>query len=273
MGVAAGEVAGAVDPEGKHPVREGVIAETCVAAGVALQITALGILYKLSTNMANPASKLTMDARGITMEVQPSAVAGITVGVKGAASHDPYVLVHPGIAGAGKWLQLVCGNQSILLDSAPNPEKINIVKNTAASVPQGHITVDATGVIAEYGNATANAGRIEVNSTGVIINNQTPAPGTSQLTVQTNKAKLEQGDANVEMTGNKLTLAGPQGIDIGGGAITVDANHIISLGGIPIPPPPPPPYRPRPPQLNIRRPPPPQPPPTAPLVPGHSGAI
>ncbi|MCX5906036.1 MAG: contractile injection system protein, VgrG/Pvc8 family, partial [Deltaproteobacteria bacterium] len=218
MGAAAGEVAGALDPEGKHPVREGVVAETCIAIGVGLQIAALAILQKLSTEMANPASKLTMDAHGIKMTTLPTATDGIRIGTNVNALSD--------IPNTGIYIDPTNGGGVLLSSNGPNDLYIGIYNTDSIEIKKqdgGTVTVNSTGVVIQH--EAANAGKIEVTSDQVVIEKQ----GGAKLTLS-DTAKLEQGSASVELTGNQIKLVG-QGINAGGGALSIDAAGMVKIGG------------------------------------------
>ncbi|MCK9196495.1 MAG: type VI secretion system tip protein VgrG, partial [Syntrophales bacterium] len=224
MGVAAGEVAGALDPEGKHPVREGVVAETCIALGVGLQIAALAILQKLSTEMANPASKLILGGDGITMFTLPAALGGIQIGVKKGPQYDPGITIIP--TGAGS-IGLKAGTLSITLE---NDQSITIEKTG-----QGKITVNSAGVTMEYGNNTAGAGKIEVSSNNVYIAQQ---GGGAEVRVF-DELRLAKGLSGFTTSQDNLNLFGKT-IALNG-VFTVDNMGMVKIGGAAvatIPPPP-----------------------------------
>jgi hypothetical protein len=71
----------------------------------------------------------------------------------------------------------------------------------------------------------ANAGKIEVKSDQVAIQKQ----GGGALTLDAG-AKLAQGSASVELTGNQIKLVG-QGINTANGALTIDAAGMVKMGG------------------------------------------
>jgi hypothetical protein len=258
VGVAAGEIAAATDPEGKHPMRDGAIAEGCVLAGVALQITALGLLQGLSTNMANPASKLTMNAHGIKMSTLPTATEGIQIFTPFAgvvitgASDNVKIYANAGSPPTSSQIELSAGN-------------IEIKYGTG-----GKVTVNSAGVTMEYGNNAAGAGKIEVKNNGVIIQKQTNNAILNIL----DEFSLAKGAANINSSQGKLNLAGTT-IDLNG-SFTVDNAGNVKIGAAPVATVAPPPYVPPdipPPPPDIPPPPPPPPPTSPPLVPGHSGAI
>lgn len=244
MGVAAGEVAGATDPEGKHPVREGVVAETCVLAGVGLQIAALAILQKLSTKMANPASKLTMDAHGIKMFTLPTATDGIKIGtnVPPLGPNTPATGVHilPQTNGSVKiYTNYPAGSASINVSS----DGINIVKQDG-----GNVVVNADGVVVQYGTGT-DAGWIKVGTTGILISKRSGTSG-AYMSITEDVTLQGKGTAALQTSGGNLSLSGAN-ISLKG-CLTVDDAGMVKIGGMPVqtvPPPPPPP--PPPIQMNI----------------------
>jgi len=218
LAAAGGDIAGATDPEGTHPAREGVVAGACIATGIALQLGAYQALSALTTELANPASKLTMNDKGMTLYTLPTALNGIRIGTNVDA-----------ITGTPK--------TGIVIDSSSNGSVV-LFSNTATDVNIslsgsdsiliekngcGTITVNANGVVVEYNDA--NAGKIEVKSDQVIIQKQ----GGAKLTLS-DTAKLEQGSASVELTGNQIKLVG-QGINAGGGALSIDAAGMVKIGG------------------------------------------
>ncbi|MFA5181994.1 MAG: type VI secretion system tip protein TssI/VgrG [Syntrophales bacterium] len=218
MGVAAGEVAAATDPEGKHPVREGVVAETCFAIGFSLQIAALAILQGLSTEMANPASKLTMNAHGIKMFTLPTATDGIRIGTNVNALSD--------IPNTGIYIDPTNGGGVLISSNGPNDLYIGVYNTDSIEIKKqdgGSITVNAAGVVIQH--EAANAGKIEVKSDQVVIQKQ----GGGALTLDAG-AKLAQGTASVELTGNQIKLVG-QGINAANGALTIDDAGMVKMGG------------------------------------------
>jgi type VI secretion system VgrG family protein len=232
MGAAAGEVAAIADPEGKHPVREGVIAETCILTGALLQMGALGILKQLSKEMANPASKLKLDNDGITMFTLPTALGGIQIGVKKGPQCDPGLIIVP--TGAGS-IGLNAGTLSIALE---NDQSITIEKTG-----QGKITVGSTGVTMEYGNNAAGAGKIQVSNNNVYIAQQSGGAEVrvfSELRLAKERAGLTTSQNNLNLFGNTIAL---------NGVLTVDTAGMVKIGGAAvatIPPSPPPPAPPQP---------------------------
>jgi len=215
MGAAAGEAAGALDPEGTHPVREGVVAETCIAIGVGLQIAALAILKKLSKEMANPASKLTMNAQGITMSTLPTATKGIVIGT----NPDPLDVVdHTPISGikmTPDGMVTVYNNTVGMVMIELNTNGICIDRSGGGTVL---VTVDGVTVSSVTGN------KVEITNDQVVIEKT----GGGTLTLDTG-AKLAQGTASIELTGNQIKLVG-QGINAAGGALSIDAAGMVKIG-------------------------------------------
>ncbi|MFA6413305.1 MAG: type VI secretion system tip protein TssI/VgrG [Syntrophales bacterium] len=216
MGAAAGEVAGALDPEGTYPVREGVVAETCIAIGVGLQIAALAILKKLSKEMANPASKLTMNAQGITMSTLPTATKGIVIGT----NPDPLDVVdHTPISG----IKMTPDGMVTVYNNTVGTVMIELNSNGICIDRSGGGTVLVTTDGVTVSSVTGN--KVEITNDQVVIEKT----GGGTLTLDTG-AKLAQGTASVELTGNQIKLVG-QGINAAGGALSIDAAGMVKIGG------------------------------------------
>ena len=218
LAAGGGDIAGAADPEGKSPAAEGTIAGLCILAGMGLQVLAYQMLDALTTELANPASKLTMNDKGMTLYTLPTAINGIRIGTNvDAITGTPQTGMAIDSSANGNVVLFSNGATDVNI-SLSGSDFILIEKNGC-----GTITVNADGVVVEYSGA--NAGKIEVKSDQVIIQKQ----GGAKLTLA-DTGKLEQGTASVELTGNQIKLVG-QGINAGGGALSIDAAGMVKIGG------------------------------------------
>ncbi len=219
MAAGAGDIAGATDPEGEYPKREGGVAAGILADGLILQAIAFGLmsgLWKYQKKHFQKASNLKMNAQGITMTTLPTATKGIIIGT----NPDPLDVVdHTPISGVKMTpdgMVTVYNNTlgSVMIEL--NQNGISIDKSGGAS-----ILVTDNGVTVS--SATGN--KVEITNDQVIIEKT----GGGTLTLDAG-AKLAQGTASVELTGNQIKLVG-QGINAANGALTIDAAGMVKMGG------------------------------------------